>query len=135
MTKIRIDRFSKAGNQTLGMLDVMDERGIGALYTCRTFELPWKNNERQVSCIPLGVYKGAKYHSPKFGDCIHITGVPGRDGILIHPGNFLSDTHGCILVGDKHMKQADGTFKITNSRVTMAALLKALPETFNVEVV
>jgi hypothetical protein len=38
--------------------------------------------------------------SPRFGMNVpHILDVPGRDYILIHPGNFPEDTEGCVLVG------------------------------------
>ncbi|HEY6020326.1 MAG TPA: DUF5675 family protein [Candidatus Paceibacterota bacterium] len=74
-------------------------------YRCLTTELPWRDNLPQLSCIPVGVYKAVWAKSPKFGWCYHVTGVPGRGDILMHPGNFAGDvkllykshSHGCIL--------------------------------------
>jgi hypothetical protein len=69
---------------------------------CFTLELPWKNNEKGVSCIPEGEYKvivdwsnSKKTHLP------HVLDVPNRDGIRIHIGNFPKDIQGCILVGER----------------------------------
>jgi hypothetical protein len=35
-------------------------------FICYTIELPWKNNEKRVSCIPEGKYFIKKRHSQKF---------------------------------------------------------------------
>lgn len=72
---------------------------------CRLLELPWRDNTQQLSCIPPGSYKCVWHRSPRFGWCYHVTGVPGRGSILIHPGNFAGDStkgfkthsHGCLL--------------------------------------
>lgn len=66
------------------------------LFTC---EDPWKNNERDVSCIPIGEYAMRWYQSDKFGRVPLLLGVPERDDILIHVGNTIADTRGCILPG------------------------------------
>ena len=49
--------------------------------------------------IPAGVYHCGKYPSKKFGLRYHVRDVPERTYILIHAGNFVRDTHGCILLG------------------------------------
>jgi hypothetical protein len=60
-------------------------------------ELPWKNNERQVSCIPDGIYKLSKEYSQHFGYHLQVLDVPGRDGIKIHPANNAKlELKGCI---------------------------------------
>jgi hypothetical protein len=64
---------------------------------CFTIELPWIHNEPQHSCIPEGVYGLVKRYSPKFRWHLHLTGVPGRSLILIHPANdALKELRGCI---------------------------------------
>lgn len=75
-----------------------------------TLERPWKNNERMVSCIPVGTYTCKRVQSPKFGDTFEVTGVPGRSAILFHKGNLSDDSHGCILVAENfaHVKAEDG---------------------------
>ena len=68
-------------------------------------ELPWKENIRQLSCIPVGSYTCKWIKSPKFGWCYEVTGVANRGNILIHKGNFVGDStlgyktnsHGCLL--------------------------------------
>ena len=73
----------------------------------RCIELPWKSNTPNRSCIPQGSYLCVPHVSPKFGRCIHVTGVSNRSHILFHAGNVAGDvdhgyrshSHGCILVG------------------------------------
>src|SRR5580700_11130593 len=62
-----------------------------------SIELPWKNNQARVSCIPVGRYELVKRWSPKFGRHLQIMDVPGRELILIHPANeALRELKGCI---------------------------------------
>jgi hypothetical protein len=63
-------------------------------------ENPWKNNERNVSCIPAGDYECATFDSPTHGPTWQVLGVPNRTYILFHKGNTHIHTAGCILVGE-----------------------------------
>ena len=57
----------------------------------------WANNERNVSCVPEGVYPVAIIQHPKFGECLQINGVKGRSGILVHVANDAQkELRGCI---------------------------------------
>ena len=50
--------------------------------------------------IPCGTYPVTFYDSPKEGYRVPLlVGVPGRDHIEIHIGNWAKDSLGCILVG------------------------------------
>jgi hypothetical protein len=64
---------------------------------CYTIELPWKNNEKRVSCIPEGKYFIRKRYSPKLKWHIEIVDVENRSLILFHPANnALQELNGCI---------------------------------------
>lgn len=64
---------------------------------CNSIELPWNNNQHQISCIPEGAYELQKRYSPKFRWHLNLLAVPGRDLILIHPANdALKELKGCI---------------------------------------
>lgn len=64
---------------------------------CATIELPWKNNEHRISCIPEGRYALKKRYSPKHGWHLEVMGVPNRQWILIHPANdAVTELEGCI---------------------------------------
>lgn len=64
---------------------------------CHTIELPWKNNEKRVSCIPEGKYFIRKRHSQKFKWHIEVIDVENRSFILFHPANnALKELNGCI---------------------------------------
>lgn len=64
---------------------------------CNTIELPWRNNERRVSCIPEGEYFIEKRYSLKFKWHLHVLDVENRSLILFHPANnALKELNGCI---------------------------------------
>lgn len=64
---------------------------------CHTIELPWRDNQVNISCIPAGVYPVRERYSPKFKWHLHVQKVPGRRLILFHPANNASlELQGCI---------------------------------------
>jgi hypothetical protein len=64
---------------------------------CSTIELPWKNNEPRISCIPEGRYWLLKRYSPRHKWHLELKDVPGRQLILIHPANDArNELQGCI---------------------------------------
>ena len=64
---------------------------------CNTIELPWKNNERKVSCVPEGKYFLEKRYSAKFKWHIEVKNVANRSDILFHPANNAKqELNGCI---------------------------------------
>ena len=66
-------------------------------FICKTIELPWKNNETKVSCIPEGKYFIKKRYSKKFQWHLEILDVKNRNLILFHPANnALQELNGCI---------------------------------------
>ncbi len=100
-----------------------------------TLELPWKENRQNVSCIPCGKYWARKWDSNKHGHCIYLEGTAPRGPILIHPGNWVKDSKGCILVGrTQTFKNATQRFMVTHSRATLDEILSMLPEQFDVVV-
>jgi len=86
-----------------------------------TIECPWRENQIFVSCVPDGSYPLVAFDSVDHPDSWVLTPVPGRTGILIHPGNTVADTQGCILPG---LTQDDG--RVNNSRHAMRMLNYAL---------
>mgnify|MGYP003433808771 FL=1 len=64
---------------------------------CNTIELPWRENETRVSCIPEGKYFIKKRSSQKFQWHLEIENVQNRSLILFHPANnALQELNGCI---------------------------------------
>ncbi|MBP6757954.1 MAG: hypothetical protein KA133_01770 [Flavobacterium sp.] len=64
---------------------------------CHTIELPWKQNETKVSCIPEGEYFISKRYSRKFHWHLEVLDVKNRSLILFHPANnALHELQGCI---------------------------------------
>lgn len=62
--------------------------------------------------VPMGDYSiilcasprfsGRAFYKSHFGGLIpRLVAVPGFDGVLIHPGNTVADTSGCLLVGNR----------------------------------
>ncbi|ROO17153.1 hypothetical protein OC66_11575, partial [Flavobacterium psychrophilum] len=66
-------------------------------FICNTIELPCKNNETKVSCIPEGKYFIRKRYSNKFKWHLEVLDVKNRSLILFHPANnALQELNGCI---------------------------------------
>lgn len=66
-------------------------------YLCQTIELPWRNNQRNISCIPEGKYEIQPRFSRKFKHHLILKNVTNRSFILIHPANDAErDLEGCI---------------------------------------
>ena len=113
--------------QTLGHFVMFN--GTDPIWSCCTLELPWLNNDRDVSCIPGdATYPVEKRTSDRYGEHFHVTAVPKRQLILIHQGNYNFQTRGCILVGKTHTDiNGDGVRDVTSSRDTMRNLLSVAP--------
>jgi hypothetical protein len=133
--------------QTTGCLSIYDEDT--AVFSCKTLELPYLENHKDISCIPPGEYKCDRVTSKKFGICYLLNDVPGRTGIIIHVGNYASermlleraimrnvkkvDTLGCILVGLRFFDlNSDGNLDCADSVRAMNALRAILPSKFNI---
>lgn len=98
-----------------------------------TLERPWLDNERRISCIPEGVYDLEMRYSPivqrtsggEYANGYEVTGVEGRDLIMIHVGNYVRDTAGCLLVGSvKSFK--DGDPVVWSSRQAFRKMMKKM---------
>ena len=64
---------------------------------CHSIELPWKNNQRGISCIPEGRYQLTKNLSEHLGRTLLINKVPNRDECLVHAANNAQlELKGCI---------------------------------------
>lgn len=89
-----------------------------------TLELPWKDNQPNISCIPAGYYIAQYRKSPSNGEVIELKDVPFRSFIQIHSGNFTSQIEGCILTGDSIKDiNKDGVLDVTNSKETLEKFL------------
>lgn len=114
--------------ETLGGIFYKDKRLV------ETMELPWLNNQHNISCIPPGTYicimeptsPGHKY--PHF----RILDVLGRKGILMHKITYVKDLRGCVGVG-LISKDLNGDLvpDIAKSTIALELLVNTLPAKFN----
>ncbi len=106
-------------NSTIGELFLNGEK------MCDTLELPYRDNQRSISCIPTGEYK-ARLRYPRESatrDYLHllVQDVKDRSYILFHRGNSAKDTRGCILVGLGTQQDF-----VSNSTLALELLLKEI---------
>jgi len=71
---------------------------INSRLFCVTLEPADLENRKNVSSIPAQQYICKRYSSEKYPDTFQIMNVPGRSRVLIHPGNTIHHTEGCILL-------------------------------------
>ena len=123
--RLILKRVAPRPSYTIGRLYVE-----GA-YLCDTLEDTVRPRGVKVyarTAIPAGEYRvRMDVRSPRFGRrpqyrsyggrLPRLVGVPGFEGILIHPGNTAEDTAGCILVGENTQ-----VGRLTNSLITFDKL-------------
>tara|TARA_R110002110_G_scaffold357780_1_gene567166 strand:+ start:71 stop:463 length:393 start_codon:yes stop_codon:yes gene_type:complete len=68
-------------------------------FQVHTLELPWKDNAKNISCIPRGEYvvELDYYHRGKYP--AYEIGTSYRTEIKIHIGNYTKDVKGCVAIG------------------------------------
>lgn len=87
------------------------------------------------TAIPKGVYpidmntvstkfKDRLWAKPYDGKLPRLLDVPGYEGILIHVGNTVEDTSGCILVGTEYFNEV-----LKNSATAFTSLMSVLTNT------
>ena len=92
---------------------------------CLTLEPPDLMNKKWRSCIPIQQYICTRYNSEKYGETFAVQGVPDREAIIFHSGNWMDDTEGCILLGDSILRLS-GRRGIANSRNTVREFMQTL---------
>jgi hypothetical protein len=124
-------------NATYGDAEVYDPEKNESAFDFHTLELPWKDNQRRISCIPEGTYMVWKMKPTEKRpyEYFHVKDVPGRDAILFHPGNFTSQILGCVLPGEEFKDlNKDGFPDITNTTATLKILTALLPDKFKLTI-
>jgi hypothetical protein len=103
-----------------------------------TVEKPWRSNTAFFSCIPDGLYYLGKRDSPvvsrttggEFTEGWEVLDVPGREYIMIHPGNWPADLQGCIAPGTDYRitrnKQGIHIPSVMNSRVAFREIMELM---------
>jgi len=117
--------------QTPGCLYVFD--GEYSFFNCKTLELPWLDNQQNISCYPPGIYDVIKYKRPNGKWAFWVQNVPGRSGILFHAGTYIATSHpdseGCTLVGFRYDDiNDDGEIDILDSQKALQMLLDLMPD-------
>lgn len=123
---IEIRRYEKGPNGTLGTFWMDDA------FLCYTLEDPDNDNQKGCSCIPEGTYEVIP-HDGRFKDVWEITNVPDRSAIIIHSGNTIDDTRGCVLVGER-IGTLHGLPAVLDSRLALGHLRKRLPKSFSLTI-
>jgi Steigviridae/Suoliviridae L,D-carboxypeptidase/transpeptidase len=116
--KLVLNRNIRNPEYTAGILSIND------IPFCFTLELPIVDGGHHSAILP-DTYDITLVCSPKH-NCIVplLINVPGRSGIEIHCGNFVTDTLGCILVGLRDIDSKGDV--LISSRLTFEFLMKKL---------
>ncbi|WP_445722277.1 DUF5675 family protein [Flavobacterium sp.] len=101
-----------------------------------TIELPWKNNEKRVSCTPEGRYFIRKRYSDKFKWHLEVMNVSNRSFILFHPANnALKELNGCIAPVTKLSGPGLGLFSRKAFERLKSLVYKTLDQNESVELI
>ena len=128
MKRLTLTRTSRGVGYTTGILH---EKGN---ILCYTLEPQWRDlvHVKKVmgrTAIPEGTYRIRMSPSKKFHRMMpYLMEVPNFTGVMIHPGNRVEDTEGCILVGER-----DKPNTLMYSRRTFEQLYNTLFEQANEE--
>ena len=123
MKRLKLQRLWQDRNQATGILYVLNENDQ-PIFACLTVERGDRNNQRNVSNVPEGIYPLVKEWSPRFGmDLWELKDVPGRSECKIHTSNYWHQLNGCIAPGLRLKDlDKDGYYDVTNSKNTLKSL-------------
>lgn len=119
----------------------LPDRTLGSLYRngdviAKVLELPWKYNQRSISCIPESIY--TVYRQPPKESrpypYFRIPNVPGRSGILIHRGTDVKHSLGCLLVASRLIDVNTDKPKLEESGKKLQWMIDNLPEVWEIEI-
>ena len=99
---------------------------------CRTLEHAYPNDGSYVPKLPRGatytcvrgMHTLEHYNGGKPFETFEITNVPGRTGILFHPGNTNKDSDGCVCTGMTLI--SDKTWMIQRSQDAFSRFMSAM---------
>jgi hypothetical protein len=132
--KVVLNRLKDTGKETLGLITV--HKDLNEIFSCKSLELSWRDNKRNLSCIPKGEYKANVRFSEKHGEHLIVNHVEDRDYILIHAANYHFQLRGCVAVGKDYSDiNKDGELDVISSRDTLDELLSILPDSFNITII
>ncbi len=132
--KAKLIRLKQEEKQTLSKLLFFDD--VELVYSSKALELPDRENMNSISRIPNGTYTCKLRYSEKYRWHYHVQDVENRSLILIHFGNYYTDTRGCILVGKSFNDiNKDGFRDVTSSKKTMKEILAIAPEEFQLKII
>ena len=119
---IHIKRIHSSAAGTFGVV----LNGHNGIPFCVSLELPYKNNEPNISCIKSGVYEGVRVQSPRFGNTFEVKGnLEGRTHILFHCGNEIGNSRGCLLLAENFAPEN----RVARSRVAFDEFMMITKET------
>jgi hypothetical protein len=109
---------------------------VDGIMTCKTMELPWRENQHNISCIPEGIYEVIREATSNNHEYPHfrILNVQNRDGILVHKITYVSGLKGCIGVGEFMDLNGDQVPDMINSGINLKRLYDTLPDRFQLEI-
>lgn len=98
------------------------------IFKSECLERGWKNNMRNVSCIPTGIYPLKLEYSGKFKkELWEVKDVPGRSECKFHTANFWRQLNGCLSLGKERLFiDNDNVLDVSYSADTMEEFHKAL---------
>lgn len=147
--KLYLKRIARRETYTIGKLyidgkyfcDTIEDKDRGLTQSTPLSEIR-KIKIKTQTAIPTGTYKVTlNVVSPKMsksafyktnangGRVPRLLNVPGFDGILIHVGNYATQSAGCILVGVNDVKGM-----VTHSQETFTKLYKILQSGTNITI-
>ena len=120
---LEVKRLYKKDTYTIGVLMVDGEKFSDTLED-KVRDLKSEKKVYGETAIPAGKYKVVMSMSSKFKRVMpYLENVPQFTGIMIHLGNTIKDTLGCILVGENKKKG-----QLVNSRKYSDELNKRINE-------
>lgn len=129
-----LTRNQKFNDRILGILEIFEDSKM--IFRCYTLELPWKNNARQISCIPTGTYDVVPRYTQKYKNHFHVLNVPKRSYILLHSGNLPTQTRGCVICGlSKFDIDGDKIPDVANSKECMKQMTELIKAKWMLKIV